>query len=248
MLLDPVNPQRRAPRPKKPRKSARHALRKKLVRMITEGKFRAGEQLMQTHLARKFGVSVSVMREALLDVQAYGLAETHDNRGFFVRKLDADALLDLYDLRGVLEGLAARKACGHITPGEVAELRGLIDRMCEAHDRGAEEQRAELDRAFHDRINQISRSHSLLSLTRQCNLFGKVVYTNTNTSQRIRELHEPLLEAIAQNRPEHAEALAREHILHGRREFEQMLANGRDIFYWLGGQSEPGERGNVVKP
>src|SRR5688572_19081490 len=134
MLITSVEPSRPRVRPRKPRSPARHNLRKKLTSLIMEGEFPPGAQLMQTHLARRFGVSVSVMREALLDVQAQGLVETHDNRGFFVRKLDAAALLDLFDLRVVLEGLAARKACAHATPRDIADLRKMIDEMCAAQE------------------------------------------------------------------------------------------------------------------
>jgi len=232
MFITAPKSSRRPPKPKKPRTSARHALRKKLIVMITEGKFAAGEKLVQSRLARKFGVSVGVMREALLDVQAHGLVETHDNRGFFVRKLDSDVLLDLFDLRAVLEGLAARKACAHATPEDIRELQAMIDKMCAAQECGESAERGELDRTFHDRINQISRSEAVLSLTRQCSLFGKVVYTATTTAV-VRQRHEILLRAVAENRPEQAEQLAREHVDLGRAELERLMREGRHDIFWL---------------
>ncbi len=64
---------------KEPRKSRRHELRENLIHKITTGKISPGSKLVQTHLAYKFKVSAGVMREALLDLQAHGLVESHDN-------------------------------------------------------------------------------------------------------------------------------------------------------------------------
>ena len=230
MFLHPA-PSNHSSNPLHPRRSARHRLRKKLIQLITQGRFEPGEKLRQTHLARQFQVSVTVMREALLDVRSHGLLKTRDNRGFYVRHLKPAALLDLYDLRELLEGLAARKACARMTPAIVAELRAMIDEMCELETRGEFERRAELDRRFHNRINQVSGSYSVATLTRQCSLFGKMIYMKTNPA-RIRRMHEPLLDAIARNQPERAERLARAHVRNGRRQAEELLRSGGGIS-WL---------------
>jgi DNA-binding GntR family transcriptional regulator len=82
------------PRPKKPRSVGRHAVRERLILLIAKGDVGSGEKLVQFRLARRFGVSISLIREALLDLQSYGLIESDDNRGFFVRELDAKAVID----------------------------------------------------------------------------------------------------------------------------------------------------------
>ncbi len=222
-----------APKRKKPRKAGRHALREKLIAMITSGKFAPGAKLVQFQLAKKFGVSMSLIREAILDLQAYGLVETDDNRGFFVRRFDAKALLDLIDVREVLEGLAARKACGHVTTEQAATLEKLIEEMCACVASGHHEQRAELDRMFHDRIAEISGNHSVVAVTRQCSLFGKVVWTEADATH-IRHAHTLLLDAIRHNRPDEAERVARAHVQDVKRRVEQRLEAGGAGVYWLG--------------
>lgn len=231
---------RKAPRPPKPpRKVGRHAVREKLIAMITSGKFRPGEKLVQLQLAEKFDVSMSLMREAILDLQAHGLVESDDNRGFFVRQFDTKALLDLLDVREVLEGLAARKACELIRPAQIAELAATIERMCDAAVGGAHERRAELDRRFHDFIAEISGNRSVAAITRQCGLFGKVVWTEAN-ADHIRRVHTELLDAFRHNRPEEAERVAREHVRETRRRVEARLATGGAGIYWLAAPPEAG--------
>lgn len=233
MHISSTPTRRKSPPRKKARKLARHPLRETLIRMITSGEFRPGEKLAQTRLARRFRVSMGVMREALLDLQVYGLVETHDNRGFFVRRFDGETILELYDLREMLEGLVARKACGRITPAQLQELRQVIDSMCEAETAGEHARRAELDRHFHDRLCQISGSATLLSLVRQCSLFGKSIYTETSV-EHIREMHDGLLNAIAANQPADAELRAREHVRDGRGTVVDHIQNGGHGLYWLG--------------
>lgn len=229
---------RKAPRPpKQPRKVGRHALRDKLIAMITSGKFRPGEKLVQLQLAEQFEVSMSLIREAILDLQAYGLVESDDNRGFFVRQFDTKALLDLIDVREVLEGLAARKACGLIQPAQARTLADLIDKMCAAETAGQHERRAEIDRQFHDTIAEISGNRSVVAITRQCSLFGKVVFTEAD-AKHLRAVHTELLDAIRDNRPEVAERVARAHVSDSRRRIEARAAAGGEGIYWLTSQTE----------
>src|SRR4029079_9354424 len=83
----------------------RHRVREKIEQMILNGEPQPGHRLLQQHLAKKFGVAQGIVREALLELEAYGLVEAVDNRGVFVSQLNADKLLESFDVREVLEGL-----------------------------------------------------------------------------------------------------------------------------------------------
>src|SRR3954468_10733826 len=82
----------------------RHHIRENLQQMILSGERRPGSKLRQQELAELFGVAQGVVREALLELQAYGLVETIDNRGIFVSRLDKEKLLEAFDVRAVHEG------------------------------------------------------------------------------------------------------------------------------------------------
>ena len=77
---------------------------------ILDGRLEPGSRLKEEELARELGISRTPVREALLMLQAEGLIETTPNRGAVVRTHDADDLIDLYQLRALLEGYAARQA------------------------------------------------------------------------------------------------------------------------------------------
>src|SRR3954464_4211648 len=91
--------------------SARHRVREDVRRLILSGELKPGTRLTQQNLAKRFGVAQSVVRESLLELQFSGLVESVDNLGIFVSDLDINRLLQAYEVREMLEGLAARRCC-----------------------------------------------------------------------------------------------------------------------------------------
>src|SRR5579864_4506652 len=77
---------------------------------ILDGRLEPGARLKEEELARELGISRTPVREALLVLQAEGLIVAEPNRGASVRRHDAEDLHDLYQLRALLEGHAARRA------------------------------------------------------------------------------------------------------------------------------------------
>src|SRR5438309_11120403 len=83
---------------------------------IVDGRLEPGRRLKEEELARELGISRTPVREALLVLQSEGLVAAEPNRGASVRAHDAADLDDLYQLRALLEGYAARRAAPRI-PG-----------------------------------------------------------------------------------------------------------------------------------
>ena len=84
---------------------------------IVDGRLPPGQRLKEEELARELGISRTPVREALLILQTEGLVDAAPNRGAVVRSHDADDLEDLYQLRALLEGYAARRAAANISRG-----------------------------------------------------------------------------------------------------------------------------------
>src|ERR1044071_10384721 len=103
-------------------RSLRGRVSQGIRRMILSGELRPGDRLLQQHLARTFGVSQSVMRESLLETQFTGLVESVNGIGASVGPIDLKQLFDAYEVREMLEGLAARVCCAHASPVDVREL------------------------------------------------------------------------------------------------------------------------------
>jgi DNA-binding GntR family transcriptional regulator len=87
----------------------------KLVRddvlgMILRGEIKAGERINEPDVAARLGVSRVPVREALRELESSGLVEARKHSGVFVRKLGAEEVRGLYELRALLDGFAGRRA------------------------------------------------------------------------------------------------------------------------------------------
>lgn len=200
--------------------------------MILNGEQRPGSKLLQLDLAKRFGVAQAVVREALFELQAFGLVETIDNRGVYVSELDTELLIDAIGVREVHEGLAARLCCERITKVQLRELAELAEQIyCEAL-RGEFDESGRLDRAFHQRIVHISSSRIIARLTDHYWILGKFLRLDRDP-QEVREEHLIILKAIEENRPATAERLMREHIAVGRQMIEEKVRNGSFVPHWV---------------
>lgn len=97
---------------------------------ILTGRFAPGERLDEQNLARRFGVSRTPVREALLRLQASGLVQFQKNRGTFVAQLSSADVLEMYELRPELEGICGRLAAQRGVPDTILEL-GRTLQECE---------------------------------------------------------------------------------------------------------------------
>jgi DNA-binding GntR family transcriptional regulator len=101
-----------------------------LEEAILEGELKPGERLRAEALAQRFGTSRTPIREALLQLEGQGLVEVEPNRGAVVRSYDRDDILDLYEVRALIEPHAAARAATRIAAGQLDEL----DALCDAED------------------------------------------------------------------------------------------------------------------
>src|SRR5687768_12338185 len=109
--------------------TARSRVREDVRRLILAGELRRGARLTQQQLAKRFGVAQSVIRESLLELQFSGLVESVDNLGIFVSDLDTDMLLQAYEVREMLEGMAARLCCERASRNDVKQLSEQAERI-----------------------------------------------------------------------------------------------------------------------
>lgn len=122
-------------------------LTKMLRAQILSGKYRPGERLNESQIARDFNISRIPVREALSQLQEQGLVMNHERRGMFVMQLTPDEVQQINSLRMVLETEALRLAQARMTPEVLAELTDLVEQM-EAWD-GPLIEAAALDHKFH---------------------------------------------------------------------------------------------------
>lgn len=89
---------------------------------IIHNRLPPGEPIVKEELIQTMGLTRTPLREALLRLRKEGLVEIRPQMGTFVSQINIHEIHDMYDIRGVLEGLAARSAAGRIPKEEISEI------------------------------------------------------------------------------------------------------------------------------
>jgi DNA-binding GntR family transcriptional regulator len=210
---------------------ARHDIREEIQRRILSGETKPGERLSQQSLAKELGVAQGTVRESLLELQWLGLVESIDRLGVFVDKLDVPRICEAYQLREVLEGLAARLSCGHAGRADIAELRSMADEIYRRA-QGDDSETASIDRHFHVRIIELARNNTLMRLSQTYRALGMTVRAFREPSI-IHAEHLRIVEAIEHNFADEAERQARSHVVGAREMIESLARQGRFIPEWV---------------
>ncbi len=104
-----------------------------LRKAIIDGRLAPGARLIERELIDMTGVSRTVIREALRQLESELIVETIPNKGPIVRQLTRGEAKDLYLIRSVLEGLAARMFVANATPQDLTALKDALDRTVAAY-------------------------------------------------------------------------------------------------------------------
>jgi DNA-binding GntR family transcriptional regulator len=190
-----------------------------LLSQIEDGALPPGTRLREADLARRLQVSRTPVREALKRLEIQGLIVHEPHRGAVIAKLDYGQVAELYLLREVLEGTAARLAAQHATDVEIGVLADMV-----ARDRALVAQPRELvrtNRLFHQQVRNVARNR-FLSQTLENLRLSLALLANTTLEAPGRgptsvEEHAAIVARIAVRDPEGAEAAARQHILNAFR-------------------------------
>lgn len=190
---------------------------------IVSGQLPMGSKLGEEVLAARFGVSRGPLREALRRLEGRGLVVRTAHAGVRVVSLSRQALLELYEMRELLEGLAARLAARNMTREEVSGLHALLETDLNMGLRGDAYPLVFGDADFHFRIAEGSKSArlqqllcgDLYSLIRLCR-FKTAHVPGQMKSYRD---HVRIVEAIEEGDEELAEVLMRRHIATARKRF-----------------------------
>lgn len=181
---------------------------------ILRGDLPEGARLQQNTLASQLKVSTTPVREALSRLASEGLVRIDAHRGAIVRGLDDDELDEIYQLRQILEPLAARKAAEHITEEQLSQAEELWRRM---EDHSDPVEWAECNRQFHALIvagSQSPRLESILKGLRDSST-RYVQWSLTAHPQRFHSAnrdHRDLIEACRNRDGERAAAIEAQHL------------------------------------
>lgn len=200
---------------------------------IVKGDLTPGEKIGEVELCSRFHLTRGPLREALGRLESRGLLVRRPHAGVKVVSVSADELLELYRIRELMEGLAARQAAERMTDAEIGALRATLDThetMIEQA-QGQAYYQAEGDYDFHHRIATGSRNTKLTQM-----LLGDLYYmvrmyryrlsTSAGRPHMALGEHRNIVDAIASRDGELAEFLMKRHIHAARKNIEQKIRDG----------------------
>lgn len=193
---------------------------RELKDVIIEGRLAPGARLVELDVATRFGVSRTPVREALRRLLDDHLVLADPMRGLVVRAAEADEVEEVYLVREMLDGLAARLATRRVTPDDLARLRLIIESMRE----GVKERRTDVvvnaNIAFHDVIYRAAGNQTLTRLGNELRdfvrRFSSQAFASAERVAAVLREHEALLEAMQRADPEAAERASNEHLRRAR--------------------------------
>ena len=192
-------------------------VRDAILEEIASGAIGPGDRIIQEQLAQALGVSRQPVQQALVLLRNQGVLQDAPGRGLQVAPLDPGHVRHMYDIRAVIEGLAARRAAELGAERAAKAGPALIDAGRKAVAAGSVARMIAADMKFHEFVYTLS-GNPLISpalethLTYTQRVMGEVLIRDEKPRD-IWNQHEAILKAIASGDGTTAEALARAHLL-----------------------------------
>ncbi|MCL6271946.1 GntR family transcriptional regulator [Sansalvadorimonas sp. 2012CJ34-2] len=206
----------------------------KLQHAIVRGDLAAGMRLSEAELASRYGVSRGPLREAIHRLESRKLVVRTPHSGTKVVSLGQNELLDIYQIREVLEGLACRLAATKMSTSQIDQLYRLLESHQQQSDlqEGIAYFQQEGDLDFHYRIVTGSGNQRLIDtlcgeLYHQIRMYRYQASTGGNRPVHAFNEHQHIVDALADGDGEMAELLMRRHIRTSRLRLEKTWNNSR---------------------
>ena len=187
---------------------------------IQVGTFEPGKRMMEIEIAEWLQMSRTPARDAMRRLENEGLLVHEPRQGLVIATLDHAAVIELYTMREVLEGTAARLAARHASELEVEQLLELI--VVEKKLKGKYQELAEHNQRFHRALRQAAHNRyllrALITVRDSMGLLGKSQMTMPHRAATALKEHEQIVRAIQKRDADAAEAVARAHVRAAQRE------------------------------
>ncbi|SDK86128.1 GntR family transcriptional regulator [Natronincola ferrireducens] len=183
---------------------------------ILEGKLEPGKRLMEIQLAEELGVSRTPVREAIRKLELEGLVIMVARKGAYVADVSVRDMIEVLEIRGALEGLAASLAAERMGEEEVERLKEIAKEFRQCHIEEDVEGMIQKDVEFHDAIFYSTKNHKLYqisqSLREQIYRFRVRYISEYNKSEELVMEHEKIYKAISERDVKKAYTYGMEHI------------------------------------
>lgn len=210
-------------------RTLRQAVADEIHGLITSGELKPGERLVEDRLAAQLGVSRNPVREAIRLLESTGLVEVRPRRGAYVTSVDVDDIVQVLQLRAVLEGHAAACAAERRTADDVKAIRRWIKEGRTATKDGDVVRSATCHRSFHLEIERIAGNRYLADVSEPLRNRTELVFSLL-LEQRGRitwSEHDEIATAIANGDPDKARQAVADHLARVQAELVRRPAGGK---------------------
>ncbi|MBB3966791.1 GntR family transcriptional regulator [Rhizobium metallidurans] len=191
---------------------AYNAIRKLLI----EFQLKPEERINEMRLAKSLAISRTPIREALNRLASEGFVSLTPNRGFFVRSLSTEGLIDLYELRSIIECAAFRLMCERASDEHIGRLQSYWGKIVDGYiDQPADDILAE-DEGFHLLIAELSGNPELVNQLQAINarirFIRRIQIEHRSHDNSLISTHSAIVEAAVARAADEGVELLRQHI------------------------------------
>ena len=180
-------------------------------------RFKPGESLVENDLARQLSISKTPVRDALSRLEKEDFIIKIPYKGYYVAEVSHQSVIDIFEIRAVLEGLALRLAALRCTSADIETARALINEHGAAAESCNIKLASELNRRFHNLLIERSGNERLMHMLENLedHLARYRMLSNFQSGRLKKSVseHIQILEAIIDRNADAAEKAAREHML-----------------------------------
>ncbi len=183
---------------------------------ILEGKYQIGEEIREVTIAKELGISRTPVREAIRQLALEGLLSVTPNRGAVVTGISPQDIEDIYSIRTLLEGLAARWAASKISAKQLKELEEIVELTEFYITQNETEDLHVLDNRFHEILYESSHSKPLQHILSPFHYYvqnaRRTSLSIVGRSEKTLEEHKSILRALQAKDQDMAEIATNEHV------------------------------------
>jgi DNA-binding GntR family transcriptional regulator len=203
-----------------------------LSEAIIAGVLPPGQRLTEEQLASLFDVSRTPVREAIVRLEAEHFAVRVPRRGLVVSQITPQVIIDVYSVRGAIDGLAAALAAEHATSADISMLSWINEQFAAAADADDIQAMADLNLQLHEAIAKAARNSLLSSIVQQVHhivrRFRSTTFTVPGRGVVSVAEHRAVIDAIAARDTASARLLAESHMAIARQIRIEMLNERED--------------------
>ena len=199
---------------------------------IINGKIKPGERLLEPNVAKLLGVSRTPVREAFFQLESEGLVEVMPRKGAVVSEISIKDATELYSVRSVLEGLAAKLAVANITASKIEELKNINELLIKHTKKESDNFReiTALNNQFHDLINREAQNEKLyqtIELLRKQTMRYNYIYLSVMFRIKVSiGEHEEIIRLLSEKKAEESENYMRKHVEDAGKQLCEYIKSG----------------------